>query len=69
MKAYIIASIISGIWLVVVYVFLSDYYWYQLIAVKTWGFLIVNAITLFPILLCMYIADRLQPSMKQGQPQ
>ncbi|WP_054024414.1 hypothetical protein [Bacillus sp. FJAT-28004] len=64
MKAYIIASTFSAIWLIMVYMFLSDYYWYQRIAAGTWGFILVNSITLFPVLLCLFIADRLQPVAK-----
>jgi len=68
LKAYIWAFIISGIWLVIVYAFLSDYQWYRMLAVGTWGFVLVNAITLFPVLICLFIADRLQPVPAQDQP-
>ncbi|OME87793.1 hypothetical protein BK120_00200 [Paenibacillus sp. FSL A5-0031] len=64
MKAYIIVSTFSAVWIVMVYMFLSDYYWYQRIAAGTWGFILVNAITLIPVLLCFFIADRLQPVEK-----
>ncbi|OBZ13766.1 MULTISPECIES: hypothetical protein [Bacillales] len=69
MKAYLCTYAISGIWLLIVFSFLSDYHWYQLIAAGTWGFVLVNAVTLLPVILCLFIADRLQPAKKESKPQ
>ncbi|WP_372637841.1 hypothetical protein [Cohnella sp.] len=57
MKAYGLAYSASGIWLVVVCVWLSDYDWYQALSVGTWGFLTVEAITMLPVLLSLFLAE------------
>lgn len=57
MKAYGLAYAASGVWLVLVCVRLSDYDWYHAISVGTWGFLIVEAVTMFPVLLSLLLAD------------
>jgi hypothetical protein len=67
MKATIIAYLFPATWLLIVYVFLSDYDWYQQIAIGTWGFLSVNAITLFPILLSLFMTDRLLSGSKNSE--
>ncbi|WP_130613388.1 hypothetical protein [Cohnella abietis] len=58
------AYLCSIVWLIGVFSYLSDYTWYRLIATGTWGFIFVNAVTLFPVLLFLFIADRLQPIEK-----
>ncbi|WP_138754313.1 hypothetical protein [Paenibacillus sinopodophylli] len=60
MKAYTFSFIFSAIWLIAVFHFFSDYYWYRLLAVEKWGFITVNVITLFPVIIALIIADRLQ---------
>lgn len=58
MKTYVISFLFSAIWFFVVFVFFSDYGWYRKIVIGDWGFMIVNAITLFPMLIAFVIADK-----------
>ncbi|MGO4548833.1 hypothetical protein AB4Z29_28990 [Paenibacillus sp. 2TAB23] len=64
MKKYIVSFIFSAMWFLLVFWFFSNYYWYRRIALESWGFIIVNLITLFPVLLVLYVADRMQPAGK-----
>ena len=57
MKAYGPAYAASGVWLVLVYVWLSDYDWYKALSVGTWGFVVVEAITMLPVLLFLLLAE------------
>ncbi|WP_141499601.1 hypothetical protein [Paenibacillus luteus] len=68
MKETIISYLFPASWIMLVYIFLSDYDWYQQIAIGTWGFLGVNALTLFPILLSLFITDRVFSGSKQSKP-
>lgn len=62
MKKYIAAFAFSAIWLLFVFWFFSNYYWYRRIAIERWGFIFVNVITLFPVLLVLFVTDRMQPA-------
>jgi|GEM_PF-1601117 len=57
MKAYRLAYAASAAWLVLVYAVLSDYKWYRALSVGTWGFLIVEALTMLPVLLFLFLAE------------
>ncbi len=57
MKAYGLAYSASGVWLVLVCVWLSDYHWYKALSVGTWGFLTVEAMTMLPVLLSLFLAE------------
>ncbi len=57
MKAYGLAYAASAVWLALVYAVLSDYKWYRALSVGTWGFLIVEAITMLPVLLFLFLAE------------
>jgi hypothetical membrane protein len=67
-KACTIAYALSGIWLSLVSVFMSDYHWYRWISIGTWGFVLVDAIILAPVILVLLVADRFQSANKSGDP-
>ncbi|QMV40830.1 hypothetical protein [Cohnella cholangitidis] len=67
-KACSIAYALSGIWLFLVYAWMSDYHWFRSLSIGTWGFLLVDAITLAPVILILLVADRFQPAGKSGNP-
>ncbi|MNI15548.1 hypothetical protein D3C73_688480 [compost metagenome] len=60
-KPYVYAYLLLGVWFGLVIAYLPDSEWYRMIAVKPWAFVVVNVITLFPVLVILFIADRLQP--------
>ncbi|WP_239618227.1 hypothetical protein [Cohnella mopanensis] len=63
-KACAIAYALSGIWLYLVSVFMSDYQWFRWISISNWGFFLVDTITLVPVILVLLVADRFQPVTK-----
>lgn len=60
MKAFIYSYLLCGIWLGLEIAYLRENEWHHMIAAKPWGFVVVNAITFFPILLILFVADRLR---------
>lgn len=61
-KAGAIAYLLSGAWLIIVTVYLSDYHRFRRFSLGTWGFILVDLITLAPVILALWIADRFQPA-------
>lgn len=57
MKAYLLAYSASAVWLVLVYASLSQYKWYRALSIGTWGFLTIEALTMLPVLLFLFLAE------------
>ncbi|MFD2118052.1 hypothetical protein ACFSTH_01520 [Paenibacillus yanchengensis] len=65
MKTVIISYLLAGIWLGTLIYFLPHSNWYISSAHNTWNFLIINTLIFVPIVLVMFIADRVFASTKQ----
>jgi len=57
MTGYWIAYGICVVWLLFLYANLSDYAWYRALSVGTWGFIVVESLTLLPIVFVLFLAE------------
>ncbi|MFC4596983.1 hypothetical protein [Cohnella hongkongensis] len=57
MQAYRLAYAASGVWLIALSVWLSDYRRYRALSIETWGFILVEALTLLPVFLVLILAE------------
>jgi len=65
MKSILITYLLSGTWIVLVAQNLPHNEWYLRIANNPWSFIAVNVITLIPVIVVLFIADRLQAAATQ----
>ncbi|MBP1989947.1 hypothetical protein [Paenibacillus eucommiae] len=61
MKAYVYVYSLIGVWFCVLFAYLPNSKWFELIARNPWGFIRIDAIILVPVLIGLFIADRSQP--------
>jgi len=65
MKFILISYLLSGTWVVLVAQTLPHNEWYLHIANNPWSFIVVNAVTLIPVIVVLFITDRLQAAAAQ----